>query len=176
MANETNQSSLIVGTFFKLVTVEGVTFNFQNFWRDDQGVYVYAGEDYNFLPIEYNPPERNITLDNAETQINLPVTTEIISILEANNYFIEAIVEIYIMLQGFPSVPLIAQDKAMISSYSIQDSKESDSGALTLIISSPFNAVGGNFPNLIYTTGFVGSSNIIGYIPEVPVSNNPGIN
>lgn len=175
MANEVNQTALVVGTFFTLTTVEGVVFNFQNFWStENNGIYTYDSQDYQYLPIEYNPPERNITLDNAETQIVLAVNTDMISILEANNFFINAVVEIFIMLQGFPTVPLIAQDKATISSYSIQDVKEG-TGGLALVINSPFNAISGKIPNLIYTTGFIGNSNIIGYIPEVPVSNNPAI-
>jgi len=174
MTKETNKTELIVGVLFKLTTVEGVVFNFQNFWQEDDGVFIYGNEEYLYIPIDYSPPEKNLTLDNAETTINLPITTELISILEANNYFIDAIVEPKIMLQDFPNVPLIADDKATISSYSIQDGEKG--GGLSLLISSPFNALGGRIPNLIYTTGFEGNSTLIGYIPEVPISNSPSIN
>jgi hypothetical protein len=174
MAEDTNRTSIIVGTLFKLITLEGVTFTFQNFWIENEGVFTYDGIDYYYLPIDYTPPEKNITLDNTETEINLPVTPAIVAILEANNYFIQSLIEIFTMLQGFPTVPLLPADKATVSSYSIRDDKEGG-GGLTLIISSPFNALTGKVANLIYTTGFTGTSGIIGYIPEVPVSNSSGI-
>jgi hypothetical protein len=46
MAEDTNRTSIIVGTLFKLITLEGVTFTFQNFWIENDGVFTYDRIDY----------------------------------------------------------------------------------------------------------------------------------
>lgn len=175
MTLEANQTRLIVGTLFKVTTIEGVSFYFQNFFKDNNGIFTYDLEDYSYLPIDYNPPDRNITLDNFETNITIPAIPIIINLLNAYNYFLDAIVDIKIMLQGFPTTPLIASDKAVISSYSIQDS-EKGSGGVTLVVQSPDNAVNSSFPNTFYFTGVSNQGlNLVGYIPNVPISNNVGL-
>lgn len=173
---DTNRSRLIVGILFKLETVEGVTFRFQNFFQDNDGVLLFDLEEYQYLSIEYNPPERNISLDNFENQVTLPALPLIISLLEAHNYFLESLVTTKIILQGFPSVPpIISDDKGIISSYNIQDA-EKGSGGVTLVIQSPDNAVNNQFPNTFYFAGFSKEAlALTGYLPVVPLSNNANL-
>jgi hypothetical protein len=175
MTTELNQSQLIVGTLFKLETVENVTFRFQNFFKDNGGIFIYGLEEYSYLPIDYNPPEKNINLDNFENNITIPAIPLVINLLDAYDYFLDAVVDIKIMLQGFPTTPLIASDRCVISSYSIQDSQEG-SGGVSLVIQAPDNAVNSSFPNTFYFTGFSNQGlNLTGYIPNVPISNNVGL-
>jgi hypothetical protein len=167
---ETNQSQLLVGTLFSVETFEGVKFYFQNFYK---GTFTYGFDNYEYLPIEYSPPERNINLDNFENQIIIPAIPAIMTLLDAYNYFLDAIVDIKIMLQGFPTTPLLANDRCVISSYSIQDG--GGSGGVSLVIQAPDNAVSSSFPNTFYFTGASNQGlNLVGYIPNVPLSNNVG--
>lgn len=173
---ELEQTKPIVGILFSVETDEGVSFNFQNFFKDNNGVFTYEFTDYNYLPIEYDPPERNTNLDNFENSIALPAIPLIINLLEAYDYFINAVVDTKIILRGFPTIPIIAQDKCVITSYTIQDNSKG-SGGVSLVIQAPDNAVNSSFPNLFYFTGFSNQGmNLVGYIPNVPISNAANFN
>jgi hypothetical protein len=176
MSLETNQSRLIIGILFRVETVEGIVFNFQNFFQDNGGEFHYGADVYQFLNLEYDPPERNINLDNFENRVVLPAIPLVMSLLEAHNYFIDAIVTTIIILQGFPSVPpIMSNDKGVISSYSIQDA-EKGTGGVALIIQAPDSILSNQFPNTFYFAGFSANAlNLTGYLPAVPLSNNASL-
>jgi hypothetical protein len=170
---DTDRSENIVGIFLKLTSIEGTVYRFQNFLKDMD--FIYENDEYEFLPMEYNPPERNITLDNTETSLTIPAIPLIVGVLESNNFFINALIESFVILRGFPSIPVISEDKQVITGYQIKDI-EDGTGGISLNIASPFNTVNGRFPNIFYSTGFGSLANqIIGYIPEVPLNNSVAI-
>ena len=173
---ELNQSRLIVGVLLVIETTTSQVFRFQNFFKDNSGIFNFENHVYNFLPIEYNPPERNINLDNFENTINLPAIPEIINLLESYNFLINASVESKIILQGFPNVPVILDDIAVISSYSIQDGSGDSKPGVSLVLQSPDTAFNNLFPNTFYFTGTSPTNlDLVGYIPNVPLSNNANL-
>jgi hypothetical protein len=170
-----NKSNYSIGTLFRLVTPSNLTLRYQNFFTDNSGVFLFNSESYNYLPIAYDPPNRNITGNNQDVQIALPLLPEIINILIGNNYFKYSVIDAYIISLDFPVTPVLSQDRLVISSYQITDS--GDSGGVILIAQSPFNAVNGQFPRLVYTTGLGNISNDIapiGYLPELPLAGVRG--
>lgn len=171
---ETNKTKIVLGALFKIVTIEGSILTFQNFWQENEGKFLFEDDEYQYLPIEYQPPERNISLDNTEINLVLPVNKVLINLLENYNYFKNAEVQAYLVLDGFPNVPIIAMDRGEITSYQIQESKEGT--AINIVISSPFDLTNGRVPNLIYTTNFNNEFNVIGNIPEALITFNPQIN
>jgi hypothetical protein len=162
------RSDYIIGHLFKLTTSEGATYRIQNFWSDNNGVFVFNSEDYQYLPVTYDPPQRNITGNNQDTELALPLSPTLVNLLIANNYFRYSILEAFIISQDFPVTPVIAQDKLVITSYQLVDSQ--DTGGLVLICQAPFNAINGEVPRLTYTTIRQGEPVLIGTVPEVPLS------
>ena len=168
-----NRSSYAIGTLIKITTPQNNFYRYQNFYQEDNGIFNFNLEEYRYLPIYYDPPNRNITADNQDVQIKIPLTPTTIQVTLANDFFRYSTADAFVLPVDFPSSPAIAQDKLVISSYQIVDS-DSD-GGIILIAQSPFNAVNGNFPNLVYisgrNTGLLNGIAPIGYIPEVPQGN-----
>jgi hypothetical protein len=159
-----NSDQFTIGTT-ALVTYGGYRYGYQNFEKED--TFEYEGFIYYYLPFGYDPPTRSTEIETQQTQIILPFHVAILSVLQANNFFIGGTIQLKIIQYEFPTVPPINVDLLVITGYSIVENKESTT--IQLNIETPFNAINGKFPVNYYTTGFGSSaSNLVGYIPEVP--------
>jgi hypothetical protein len=165
------ENNAAVGVVFNLLTKEGIEYCFQNFLRGED--FLFKEKSYQFLPITYYPPEKNSTRGSGQAEFKLPNLPEILEILVVNNYFKDAEIEAFIITEDFPNSPLLQQARVIVNSYGIEeDSKE---GKIRLTCGKRTNALNGQIPNVFYTTGFAGASNIIGYIPEVPLTGQVSI-
>lgn len=163
-----NSSQYSLGFLINIETVDNNNYFYQNFQREED--FIYDDNIYQYLPIEYNPPTRNITMDSESTTVSLPCIPLILAIVVTNNYFKDASVLVTQLQYDFPTTPPINSDLQIISNYSFQESDDNSNIIFTL--ESPFNVITGKLPNLYYSTGYNNSAvNLIGYVPESPLFN-----
>lgn len=167
----TNQTNAAVGVIFSLTTTQGLIYYFQNFYRE--GTFLFNGNEYVFAPITYSPPEKNTTRGAGNAEISLPILPEILEILISNSYFKDSVIEAYIITEDFPSAPALQQSLIVVNSYSIEDGGKE--GKIKLSCGKRTNAITGVFPNVFFTTGFGSNYQLIGYIPEIPLSGSASV-
>ena len=144
------------------ITKNGTEYRFQNFLHNQD--YSYNGKIYEFAPIDYTVPGRSLDLENNNTKVVLPNFPEILTIVEQNDGFRDAIVQGVCIFPDNVNATPYALDIMTVRSCKISG------GAIEFDLQSPFSAVDGLFPSIYYTTGISESGlNIVGFLPEVPL-------
>jgi hypothetical protein len=161
---EINKSSVRVGLFIKIITPEYSEYYYQNFSTED---VIESGKTYNFVPIDFTPPARNLNLDNVSATVILPNLPDIRQAVEQNDGFRDAIVESKCMFPDNLNISPYAYDLMVVSGSKVSGM------SIEISLRSPFSAVTGRFPSTFWTTGrsAVGL-NIVGFVPEVPITSN----
>ena len=144
------------------ITKSGVTYRFQNFLHNQD--YEYLGNIYESAPINYQVPARSLDLENNSTQITLPNLPEIRELVEANDGFRDAIVQVTCIFPDNPNASPYAIDLMSVRSVRVAGAD------LVFELQSPFSSVDAFFPSIYYTTGTSAQGlSIIGFLPEVPI-------
>jgi hypothetical protein len=168
MNTELNKNTVRIGFFLKIITISK-TYRYQNFVFDSQASW--NNETYEFAPIDYTPPGRSLDLDNNSTKVTLPNYPEILSALEQNDGFRDAIVSAVCVFPDNSNSTPFALDLMMVRSSNVQEA------SITFELQSPFSAVSASFPSIYFTSGNSPSGNeIIGNIPQVPMNARSDIN
>lgn len=161
---EVNKSSVRVGTLIKIITPEYSEYYYQNFSRDD---IIEAGKTYIYIPIDFTPPARNLNLDNISASVTLPNLPDIRQAVEQNEGFRDAIVESKCIFPDNLNISPYAFDLMVVSASKVSGM------AIEITLRSPFSAVTGRFPSTYWTTGTSANGlNIVGFVPEVPITSN----
>lgn len=156
-----NKSQNRIGIYLKITTPEFSEYYYQNFSKTTQQ---HLGQNWQFIPIDFTPPARNLDLDNTSAKAILPNLVEIRQAVEQNDGFRDSIVETQCVFPDNPDANPYALDLMIVQSARI-------SGVVIEInLQSPFSAVAGRFPSSFWTTGTSASGlEITGFVPEVPV-------
>jgi hypothetical protein len=144
------------------ITKNGTEYRFQNFLHNQD--YSYGGKIYEFAPINYTVPGRSLDLENNQTKLTLPNFPEILTIVEQNDGFRDAIVQAICIFPDNLNATPYAVDIMTARSAKIVGS------AIEFDLQSPFSAVDGLFPSIYFTTGTSEAGlGIVGFLPEVPL-------
>lgn len=156
-----NSSNIRVGIYLKIITPEFSEYYYQNFSKLAKQT---SGQNWDYVPIDFTPPARNLDLDNTSAKAILPNVPEIRQAIEQNNGFRDAIVETQCIFPDNPDASPYSLDLMVIQSTRISGM------SIEINLQSPFSAVAGRFPSIYWTTGTSASGlEITGFVPEVPV-------
>lgn len=157
---EINKSNVRIGCLIRVVTADYSEYHYQNFDTDSVTI---DGRTYDFVPIDFIPPQKTLDLDNATARILLPNLPEIRQTIEEKDGFRNSITETRCVFpDAFTWNPYLL-DLMFVRSTKITGT------VIEIDLQSPFSAVGALFPSIYWTTGnSPGGLDIVGFAPEVP--------
>ncbi|BAY20786.1 hypothetical protein NIES2100_05300 [Calothrix sp. NIES-2100] len=163
---EYNNTVIHVGDLFTVrIYKETVIFRWQNFVSNQ--IITWSNKQYTYLPINFKSPAKSLEVSSESTIISVPNLPEIRQYVENYKGFRNSIIECVSVYPDNPNATPRSKDLMVVKSSRYVNA------SIEFELSSRLSSIQGNIPSTFFTTGKnVNGLNIVGYIPEIPVTSN----
>lgn len=158
------KSNVRLATVLNIRTTKNTYYYLQNF--SPKSVFQWGNNVYEFVPINYTPPSRSVEMSNTALQVVLPNFPSIIQAMDANDGFINSIVQAIIFYPDDINANPVSSDLMLISGTSIQGT------SITFELESPISTIQGTIPSVYFNSGNSTNELVLffpGYLPEAPL-------